>query len=164
MRNFFTLTQPSWFNNRRVCLSRGHYRSDYRRAHFHYFHFECGGAGSWARGTKLSHRPIRQWAGRISLAFFTVICNSGKSQNALHPAFYSIPALPLAWFNTVVLIYAVCLLSAAPRCEGIYLPGILKTDFTEPSTSIGYWNGERLRLSTWLCRSHLLLFGWIQRA
>lgn len=111
-----------------------------------------------------SRRQIQLWAGRISLLFFrSVICNSIKSQNVVHPAFYSIPALPLAWFNTAVVIYAACLLSAAPGCERIYLPGILKTDFTEPSASIGYWDSERFRLSTCLYRSHLPLCGWILR-
>lgn len=116
--------------------------------------------GVWRRRFKTHEPVVLSWAIDRSAEsredffglFYSVICNSIKSQNVMLPAFYSIPALPLAWFNTVVLIYAVCLLSAAPSCEGIYLPGILKTDFTEPSTSVGYWEWEWLCLPTWLCR------------
>lgn len=56
----------------------------------------------WGRGFK---SVLPSWVLTNSVAcredffqlFHSIICISMKSQNVAHPAFYSIPALPLAW-------------------------------------------------------------------
>lgn len=72
-----------------------------------------------------------------------------KPQIVVHPAFYSIPALPLAWLN----FGDRCCMCAfnTPGCDGIDLPGIPKaaTQNQAPLNSTGpAW----FCLLTWLCR------------
>lgn len=138
-RLFFIFTPLNKFNNNHVCRDAGRCQKRLQTCLLLLLSF-----GVWRRRQKLislsygAEPPTYPAESRRDLfcLCYSVICNSVKSRNVVRPAFYSIPALPLAWFNTVVLIYALCLLSAAPSWERIYLPGILKTDFTEPSTSI----------------------------
>ncbi len=64
----------------------------------------------------------------------------------------SIPFQPYPWPDLTLFCWCmpyVCFQQLV--AVQIYPPGILKTDLTRPSTSLGYWDREWLRLSTWLC-------------
>lgn len=98
---------------------------------------------------RAEHWPIQQWAGRISLVFFTCILHSHKTWCIL----LFIQFQPYPWPDLILLCWHmlyVCV-QQSPSCEGIYLPEILKTDFTEPSTSKGYWD----RMVMWIPPSAL---------
>lgn len=101
-----TFARLHWFNRlpRRLC------QSNCRRAYFHMILSLRPQINGCSGGAE----PLTDLAASVE-DFFSlsccVICISPKSPNPMHPIFHSIPALPLAWFNAVALIYAVCRLS-----------------------------------------------------
>lgn len=79
-----------------------------RWSHYRHFHLILS-LSAWCRAQPLTD-PALSEEGFFGLSR-SATRNPLKSQNEMHPAFYSIPALPLSWFNTVALIYAPRLLS-----------------------------------------------------
>lgn len=108
---FFIFAPLNKFNNNPVRRDARR-KEDDRRAFF----FSISFIGSkklisLSRGAE-PPTPVQPRAGGICLVSATRSFAIPQSPgNVMLPDFDSIPALPLSWFNTVVLIYAPCLLS-----------------------------------------------------
>lgn len=137
MRNFFPPRSLD-FNDRHTRLSQVQCQNDYRHAYFHLILTHESVLPSWALTDPAVSRE--DLFGLFHLHFTW----SHKTWCIL----LFIQFQPYPWPDLILLCWHmlyVCV-QQSPSCEGIYLPGILKTDLTEPSTSKGYWD----RMVMWI--------------
>lgn len=142
MRNFFFLFffphSQEWIDS--IITTLAGTMSAWWQTHLLPLDFRVRGRGFTSLCCRAERWPIQQRAGRISPIFFTPLFAFPLSLKTCRILLFS-HFQPYPWPDLILFCWYrlyVCF-QQTPRFQVIYLPGILKTDFTEPSTSRGYW-------------------------